>query len=149
MKKKILVFPLSQSQQNIWNLERTFAGTSINNISTTIRIHGRIDFVLLQKSIQMVLEADISLRTQLTMQDDVPMQYHVPYREQAFEVYDFTHTNDRGIESWEATVSREVLPLLDMPLYRFVLFRSGRKRGRCLYQGSPYHFRWLGADAAV
>ena len=58
--KKILVFPLSQSQQNIWNLERTFAGTSINNISTTIRIHGRIDFVLLQKSIQMVLEADIS-----------------------------------------------------------------------------------------
>ena len=127
--KKILVFPLSQSQQNIWNLERTFAGTSINNISTTIRIHGRIDFVLLQKSIQMVLEADISLRTQLTMQDDVPMQYHVPYREQAFEVYDFTHTNDRGIESWEATVSREVLPLLDMPLYRFVLFRSGENEG--------------------
>ena len=63
------------------------------------------------------------------MQDDVPMQYHVPYREQAFEVYDFTHTNDRGIESWEATVSREVLPLLDMPLYRFVLFRSGENEG--------------------
>nr|WP_275891395.1 non-ribosomal peptide synthetase [Ruminococcus sp. OA3] len=124
-----MVFPLSQSQQNIWNLERTFAGTSINNISTTVRIHGRVDFVLLQKSIEMVLEADISLRTQLTMRDDMPMQYHVPYREQAFEIYDFTHTNDKGIESWEATVSREVLPLLDMPLYRFVLFRSGENEG--------------------
>lgn len=130
--EKILGFPLSQSQQNIWNLERTFEGTSINNISTTVRIQGRIDFVLLQRSIQMVLKSDISLRTQLTIQDDLPVQYHVPYREQVFAVYDFTHTNQKGIESWEATVSREALPLLDMPLYRFILFRSGENEGGVL-----------------
>ena len=41
-------FALSLSQQNIWNLEQAYPGTSINNISTTIRIQGRIDFNALQ-----------------------------------------------------------------------------------------------------
>ena len=59
-------FPLSLSQQNIWNLERTVPGTSINNICTTIRIQGRLDFLLLQKSLNLLLQADRSLRAQLT-----------------------------------------------------------------------------------
>ena len=43
------LFPLSLSQLNILNLERTLQGTSVNNISTTIRINGCVDFALLQK----------------------------------------------------------------------------------------------------
>ena len=51
-------FPLSLSQLNILNLERIFAGTSVNNISTTVRIVGRIDFPVLQQSINLVIESD-------------------------------------------------------------------------------------------
>ena len=40
-------FPLSLSQLNILNLEHALAGTSVNNISTTIRITGRVDFPML------------------------------------------------------------------------------------------------------
>ena len=36
-------FPLSLSQMNIWNLEQSYAGTSINAIGTTLRIYGRVD----------------------------------------------------------------------------------------------------------
>ena len=43
-------FPLSLSQLNILNLEHALAGTSVNNISTTIRITGRVDFPMVQKS---------------------------------------------------------------------------------------------------
>jgi len=37
-------FPLSLSQQNILSLERALPGTSVNNISTTVRIKGNLDF---------------------------------------------------------------------------------------------------------
>ena len=49
-------FPLSLSQLNILNLERVLAGTSVNNISTTVRISGRLDFPILQQSISLVVE---------------------------------------------------------------------------------------------
>ena len=54
-------FPLSLSQKNIWNLESAMKGTSVNNISATIRIEGRIDSVLLQKSLQQLLKDDENL----------------------------------------------------------------------------------------
>lgn len=122
-------FPLSLSQKNIWDLEKAYPGTSINNISTTVKIRGRIDFVLLQKSIQLVLEADPSLRMQITLENEEPVQYCVPYEMQNFEIYDFSNTDQEGIHSWETAISHEVLPVLDAPLYRFVLYRSGENSG--------------------
>lgn len=123
------VFPLSQSQLNIWNLEQAYPGTSINHISTTVTIRGKIDFVLLQRSITMLLEADATLRTRITLQGDKPVQFFAPYKEQTFDIYDFSHTDQEGIASWETAMSREVFPVLDAPLYRFSLFRTGESAG--------------------
>ena len=125
----ITVFPLSQSQLNIWNLEQAYPGTSINHISTTVTIRGKIDFVLLQRSITMLLEADATLRTRITLQGDKPVQFFAPYKEQTFDIYDFSHTDQEGIASWETAMSREVFPVLDAPLYRFSLFRTGESAG--------------------
>jgi amino acid adenylation domain-containing protein/thioester reductase-like protein len=123
------VFSLSQSQWNIWNLEQAYPGTSINYISTTVSIRGKIDFVLLQRSICMLLEADATLRTRITLQGEKPVQYFAPYQEQNFDIYDFTHTDQEGISSWETAMSREVIPILDAPLYRFALFCTGENAG--------------------
>lgn len=76
--EKHKVFALSRSQQNIWNLEQAYPGTSINHISTTVSIRGRIDFALLQESIRLVLKADATLRTRITLQDGKPVQYLPP-----------------------------------------------------------------------
>ena len=65
-------FALSLSQRNIWDQERALPGTSVNNISTTIRINGRVDFGLLQRALDRVLEADASLRTRITLQEGEP-----------------------------------------------------------------------------
>ena len=118
-------FPLSLSQQNIWNLERALPGTSVNNISTTVRIEGNLDFPILQESINLVLEKDSSLRTRLTIEDGVPVQYHAPYEREDFPVYDFSNTSKEGIKNWETAVTREPIRLEESPLYRFVLFRDG------------------------
>lgn len=123
------LFQLSLSQRNIWDLERTFDGTSINNISTTLRINGRVDFTVLQDTLNQVVAADPSLRTQIILRDDVPMQYSVPFLRDIFPVYDFSGTGDSGLSIWENTLTREAMPLLGTPLYRFVLFRTGEHSG--------------------
>ena len=57
------------------------------------------------------------------------MQFFAPYKEQTFDIYDFSHTDQEGIASWETAMSREVFPVLDAPLYRFSLFRTGESAG--------------------
>ncbi|HHX14470.1 MAG TPA: amino acid adenylation domain-containing protein, partial [Clostridiales bacterium] len=120
-------FPLSLNQHNIWDLECSFPGTSINCISTTIRIRGRVDFPLLQKAINLVLQSDDSLRARIVLSDDSPVQYNAPYREEVFPVFDFSMTDEEGIRHWENTITRETLPLENEPLYRFILFRVDKQ----------------------
>lgn len=125
-------FPLSLSQMNILNLERVIPGTSINNISTTIRIEGRLDFPVLQKSINLVIENDPSLRARLVEENGEVLQYHAPYEPQVFPVYDFSSTSREGIENWESAVTHELIPLYNGPLYRFILFRDSETGGGVL-----------------
>ena len=125
-------FPLSLSQLNILNLERSLAGTSVNNISTTIRINGRLDFTALQQSINRVIESDSSLRTRLVTKNGEMMQYHAPFVKEEFPVYDFSNTSSEGIENWENSVTRELINLEGGALYRFVLFRDSENSGGVL-----------------
>ena len=125
-------FPLSLSQMNILNLERVIPGTSVNNISTTIRIEGRLDFPMLQKSISLVIESDPSLRARLVEENGEVLQYHAPYEPKIFPVYDFSNTSKEGIENWESAVTHELIPLFDGPLYRFILFRDSENSGGIL-----------------
>ena len=125
-------FPLSNSQQNIWNLECAYPGTSINVISTTVRIRGHLDLPLLQKSIQKVLACDRSLHTRLAVVDGQVVQYYAAYQPEDFPVYDFCNTSAAGFENWEAAVTRERMPLENMPLFRFCLFRDAEGSGGVL-----------------
>ena len=125
-------FPLSNSQQNIWNLECAYPGTSINVISTTVRIRGHLDLPLLQKSIQRVLECDRSLHTRLAMVDGQVVQYYAAYQPEDFPVYDFCNTSASGFENWEVAVTRERIPLENAPLFRFFLFRDAEGSGGVL-----------------
>ncbi len=117
------LFPLSSNQKNIWDLERAFSGTSINSISSTIRFRGKIDFLLLEKALNHVISNDVSLRTQLTIKEGRPWQYHVPYKESRFQIIDFSMTDENGIRDWEEAVTREALNFYDSPLYRFIIMK--------------------------
>lgn len=125
-------FPLSESQKNIWSLEQAYPGTSINHISTTVKISGRLDFALLQKSIAALLRSDATLRLRITQTDEGLFQYAAPYEEEHFPVYDFTGASAAGFSHWEEVVTRESMPVLDAPLTRFLLFQTGENEGGVL-----------------
>ena len=126
------VFPLSIGQKNIWNVERAHKGTSINNISSSVLIRGRLDIAIIQKTLNLVLEADESLRARIVLQGDEPMQYHAPFEPEQFPVFDFSMTNREGFTHWENAVTREIMPLYDSPLYYCAIFKLGEADGGVL-----------------
>lgn len=125
-------FPLSESQRNIWNLERAYPGTSINHISTTVKINGRLDFALLQESISDLLRRDATLRLRIVETAEGLFQYAAPYADEHFPVYDFSGASAAGLSHWEEVVTRESMPVLDAPLYRFLFFKTGENEGGVL-----------------
>ena len=50
-------FPLSLSQRYIWNLEQVFSKTPINNISSILRVNGRLDIEKLAAAVNIFLSA--------------------------------------------------------------------------------------------
>ncbi len=126
-------YPLSSSQKNIWNLERAYKGTPMNNICETFHIKGAFDVVLLQKCLNLVVESDPTLRTRITLDPQgEPWQYETAYQRMQFPVLDFSMTNQDGILHWEESVAREVMPLVEEPLFRFVIVRIGEHEGEVL-----------------
>ena len=76
---------------------RCTKGTSINNICSTILYqrqnrHGRDS-----KTLNLVIEADQSLRTQIDLVDGIPVQYHVPYEPEQFPVLIFSYQSGRNL----------------------------------------------------
>ena len=75
-------YPLTHPQSRIWHVEQSHPGTSMWNNAGTLKIRGRLDFDLLDKAIQLFLEANESLRLRICLVDGQPMQYvaaHRPY----------------------------------------------------------------------
>lgn len=125
-------YPLSQNQSNIWNLEKSFPATSINNICETIRIKGRFDIFCIQQTLNLILEADETLRTRIRVVEGMPLQYIVPFENSTFPVYDFSMASESGFHHWEQAVTREVMGLVHAPLFHFYIFRLGESEGGIL-----------------
>ncbi|MHB1314157.1 MAG: non-ribosomal peptide synthetase [Christensenellales bacterium] len=126
------LYPLSNSQMNIWKLEQSLKGTAVNNICETVRIKGRVDIAIIQQCLNLVVQTDPSLRTRLIKEDERPMQYYAPYSPQQYPVYDFSSTNHQGVAFWERAVAQETMQLLDSPLYYFAILKLSENEGGVL-----------------
>jgi amino acid adenylation domain-containing protein len=125
-------FALSLSQRNILSLEMRYPGTSINIISATIHISGRVDFQLLAKTLNLIILSDDTMRARIVRGDGDVLQEYVPYSEEQFPVYDFSLTDPDGFSHWETAVTRQPVQLYGEPLCRFFLFRTGEGEGGVL-----------------
>ncbi|MEA4853040.1 MAG: amino acid adenylation domain-containing protein [Christensenella sp.] len=132
MMEKCETFALSLSQQNIWNIEQSYQGTSINNISSTMRIKGRFDVAALQACLNAVVKADASLRTRIVLDGENPVQYYEPFQTEQFPVFDFSQAGIESVSHWEEAAAKEPIPLMGGPLYRFLVFRVGENEGGVL-----------------
>lgn len=126
-------YPLSSSQKNIWNLEQAYKGTPMNNICETIRIRGNFDVALIQTCLNLVLKYDGTLRTRIALDEAGQVwQWETPYEKAQFPVLDFSMTDQDGVLRWEESMARAAMPLLEAPLYEFVIIRIGEHEGELL-----------------
>lgn len=121
------VFPISQSQRNIWELERIYPNSPMNNICISIQIKGRIDIALATRCINHVLEQYPTLLTRFTIINGTPYQFHVPYEEEEFQFFNFSMTDKDGISRWENANAQMVMPICDSPLYQFFIYKCDEK----------------------
>ncbi len=124
-------YPLSGSQMNIWRLEQSLSGTPVNNICETMLIRGRFDAGLVNHALNLVLQLFGTLRTRICLrpEDAQPEQYEAEYKPEQFPVFDFSLSGMGGFSHWEASVTREIMPLFDCPLYYFAIIRLGEHEG--------------------
>ncbi|MSA72245.1 non-ribosomal peptide synthetase [Holdemania massiliensis] len=126
------MFELSVSQQNIWNLEQALPNTPINNICTTLLIEQIFDGEALQRVLNAVIMHDETLRMRLVLEENQPRQFFAQPQTQRFPLFDFTHSDEKGLNNWEETVTRQPMTLIDSPLIQFYCFQTGENSGGLL-----------------
>ncbi len=123
---------LSLSQMNIFNLERAHPGLPINNICTALKIEGNLNLEYLQTCIDLSYQAFPTLRTRIAVNEGVPCQYvsdEIPARS---VIFDFTETNEQGMDNWFQSVAREHFNLCDSPLCQMLIFKTSENSGGIL-----------------
>ncbi len=123
---------LTHPQSRVWHVEQSHPGTSMWNNAGTLKIHGALDFDLLDRAVQLFLETNESLRLRIRLVDGEPVQYVAPYRPVHIDRLDFCDTGVKGLYEWDVRQTQAPMPLIESPLYYFALAKTAPNEG-CLY----------------
>jgi len=93
------------------------------NNAGTIKITGEIDFKLLERAVNFMLEKCHSLRTHIKMVNETPMQYIPPYVWNPIELIDFTDQKNDALYRWDLEQSALPVDYIDCDLYYFTMLK--------------------------
>lgn len=121
------LYDLTNPQKSIWLTEQFYRRTSIANVSGTFSLDVKLDFNLLEKSINKFLENNDGLRIQIKLDNGIPKQYIVDYNFIKIKLID---VKDRpSLDKIVDSMIDEPIDLVDSPLYKFVMFRYPNGHG--------------------
>ncbi|MCK5197924.1 MAG: amino acid adenylation domain-containing protein [Spirochaetales bacterium] len=131
-------YPLSHPQKRIWYSEKLHPGTNIFNLSFTFRFDGQVDFSLLEKAINRVIQTNDGLRTRFREVEGSPVQYIWEYTPITIPVLDFTDPCGQSREKeWIEQETKKTFSLIDSDLYRFFILRYSN--GECGFLMNMHH----------
>ena len=117
-------YKLSRPQISIWNTEKMYPNTNIGNIAGTIIITEKIDFQILEKAINMVLQYNNGLRLRITEEDGQPQQYISKYNYSKIDHFDFSLQGEmEGLCKWDEYRGLKGFNLIDSDLFYFATFK--------------------------
>ncbi len=70
--------PLSFAQQRLWLVDRMHPGSAAYNMSVGLRLHGRLEAVLLERTLSEIVRRHEALRTVIREEEDEPVQVVLP-----------------------------------------------------------------------
>jgi hypothetical protein len=116
-------YPLSHPQKGVWYREKIYKGSSINNVAGTLRIEGDIDYALLEKAINHVIEKNDAIRLRFIEENGEPRQYISEYEYIKPDFLDFSKKDITELYKWDEQQSRIPFNLEEGPLFYFALLK--------------------------
>lgn len=114
------MFDLTIPQQNIWNLQHFYEGTSVSNNCGAIFFEKKCDHKLLNQAINKLIELQSGMRLRFFEQDGHAVQFIADYQPEAFPSESFEHK--AAFDAYAHQYALIPFSLIDSPMYRFVIF---------------------------
>ena len=115
------LYELTNPQKSIWELEQFYKNTSINNIVGTLIIKEKLNNKILEKSINKFIELNDSFNIRLHITEEGTIsQFFTNFTFNNID-YIFINSHDELIKK-EKELAEYSFPLLNSPLYKFVIF---------------------------
>nr|QEO74315.1 condensation domain-containing protein [uncultured bacterium] len=131
MVEEVFVIPTSFAQQRLWFLDQLEPGNPVYNIPAALRLTGRLDVALLERSFGEVLRRHEVLRTGFAETDGEPVQLISPSAVLELPVTDLSglapDEQARRVHELTAEAARFVFDLESRPLMRAGVLRLGEE----------------------
>jgi len=122
-------YPLTHPQRGIWYTEKLYPGTSIGVIAATLKIYGNVDYALLEKALNYVIEKNDAFRTKIVEIDGNPCQFITPYQYRKIELVDFSNRAIEEMYEWDTRQARTPLDINNLEFCKFYLIKIGKNQG--------------------
>lgn len=118
-------YPLTHPQKSIWYTEMMYPNTSISNVAGTARIKGLVDFDLLEKAINLLIEKNEGFRIRITCKNGEPMQYVNPFQYKKIDFIDFSKYDSPEAHMYNWDEEQTLLPfeLYDSDLFYIAIVK--------------------------
>ena len=124
MQSDVKYYPLTNSQNSIWYLEKLNPGTGICNIASTLKIEAAFDNEIMSQALNHMIQHNEGLRLRFCEHNGVPMQYVSEYRPIKFESFDFPDHCQTELFKWDQAQNNIPFEIMDSELFYFAFVRS-------------------------
>lgn len=115
-------YSLTGAQKSIWDIEKYYENTCINNISGTLTISDKVDVKILEKAINIFIQENDSMRIKICIVKDKPKQYISKY--EYIKLKTKKILNDEMLSKWENDLVKVPIIVTDNLLFRFEIFKN-------------------------
>ena len=118
---------LTSAQQNIWNLQKYYEGSTISAICGAVYFKGKIDTEILKRAVNHVIEHQNGLRLRFCEVNGKAMQRVEEYQ---YEKIPFLQVSDKeALRQYILQHAQKLTGLTDRPLYYFAIFQLNGQIG--------------------
>lgn len=125
--KKTNLYNLTNPQKNIWNTELFFSDTNVNNVCSSGILNEVVDFDILKKAINILVEKNDSFRIHISILENIPMQTFSTFVPFDIDIIDVKSKYE--FSSIEESMVNEKFTLINSNLFKFKLARFPDGKG--------------------
>lgn len=114
------LYNLTNPQKSIWLTEQFYSGTSINNVSGMLSIDEKVNFDILEKAINIFVKNNDSMRIQISLKNNQPVQHISSYSE---FVIDRLHVTEETIEIEKQKFAIAPFNITNSELFEFIILQ--------------------------